>query len=903
MLTVVVLLCITAYGAVAGPIVPRDNEGTYRLSGEIVPSEYDIYIDVSQTLTKKEPWEFQGSVTINAKSTSDKEIKEIILHASDMNITAIKVNNADATHKIDETHEFLKITLAKAIAAQENVKIIIQYKGYLQDNMYGFYISSYKNKENEDEYVATTQFQATHARKAFPCFDEPQYKAQFKIKIAIPDGYTAISNMPAKNTYRAEAKVVEFEQTPIMSTYLVAFIVSKFKCNVGGDSQYKVCARPTAIDQTKYAASIVKNLTEEMTKFTKVNYFEDMKMKKMDMVALPDFAAGAMENWGLLTYRETALLVDDKVSTKRNVQRVASVITHELAHQWFGDYVTTEWWNNTWLNEGFATYFEYHITGASVFIVDSLDNTTPLNYHVETPTQISSHFGSISYNKGGSVIRMMEHFLGTDNFKTGLQKYLKKNAFSTTTPDQLWESFTEVDKMKLSEIMKNWINNPGYPVIHVSRDEDTITIKQERFHLQSENKIENKNDKWYVPISYTTSSDKSFDSTKPKEWLKDSENEKKFKIDSNYDWIIMNIQGSGYYRVNYDDNLWSEIQKVLKSDDADKIHRLNRAQLIDDAMNLARAGQLDYTVALEIVDYLTTETDYYPWYSAFAAFRYLLQRYADDDDTGSDIRAYILTLMDALTKDITFNIKSDDMKPTDVYQHVNALKWACDLGEEKCVSESKILFEKLKNNTAEIDKNIKSVVYCTAIRHGTKEDWNHLWEMYETSNVNAEQVTILSALGCAKDEDQLKGYLEKSITSIRKQDAASVFSAVYTGNSVGVLVAFDFLKENYKKIATQYGGMNALGNAIRGLADRLNTDDQITEFETFLKDKEEELKEVKEIAAAAIEKAKANVNWANKYKAGIATFLKTKKSGSSAVMSSAVLCVALATLASYYTLL
>lgn len=432
-----------------------------------------------------------------------------------------------------------------------------------------------------------------------------------------------------------------------MSTYLVAFVVSDYKSLKDGN--FAVWARADAIHSAKYALSFGVRVLSFLEKFFSLSY----PLPKVDMVALPDFSSGAMENFGLITYRETAMLFEEGVSAASNKQRVAIVVAHELAHQWFGNLVTPSWWTDLWLNEGFASYMEYVGVDAveptwkpmdqfvvneihSVFGLDALSTSHPVSIKVENPEEINEIFDRISYAKGAAIIRMMAHFLTDTVFRQGLTNYLRDRAFQSAEQDDLWHFLTEAahaartldPSLTVKEIMDTWTLQTGFPVVHVQRDYEGNSFKlmQERF-VFLENGKQNSSEEplWWVPLTYTTRKERNFKDTKPISWMK---REKETKIYDDHvleeDWLILNVQETGYYRVNYDERNWDLISKhLMDSKRFKEIAPSNRAQLINDALNLARAGHLDYRIALDVTRYLAHEDEYVPWKAATNSLNFI----------------------------------------------------------------------------------------------------------------------------------------------------------------------------------------------------------------------------------------------------------------------------------------
>ncbi|XP_013141776.1 PREDICTED: aminopeptidase N-like, partial [Papilio polytes] len=463
-----------------------------------------------------------------------KPTSKIVLHAQDYTIAEDKVVFQGAgdvpvatSVKINDTYNFLTITLNKELLEGTSYRVQIPFYGNLKIGLDGVYISTYVNKKNKlREYLIATQFEAISARKGFPCFDEPIYKATFKLNIGHHEEFTAVSNMPLFNTTtvnvledvwpwetiakkfkkdRAHFVWDQFENSVPMSTYLVAFVVSKFAYVESppelANTKFRIWARSDAIDQTAYAANLGPRVLSHFERWFNVSF----PLPKQDMIAIPDFSAGAMENWGLVTYRETALLYDNQQSSFLNKERVAEVIAHELAHQWFGNLVTMKWWSDLWLNEGFATFAasvgvaatepgwradrSYAVDNIlSVLSLDALESSHPVSVPIDNPKRISEIFDEISYRKGSTIIRMMTMFLGEHVFREAINNYLVKHSYGNAEQDDLWSELTAATQrhgglsrnVTVKQIMDTWTTQTGYPLLTVTRDysDNSLTISQ-----------------------------------------------------------------------------------------------------------------------------------------------------------------------------------------------------------------------------------------------------------------------------------------------------------------------------------------------------------------------------------------------------------------------------------------
>ncbi|KAK3860173.1 hypothetical protein Pcinc_033761 [Petrolisthes cinctipes] len=797
-------------------------------------------------------------------------------------------------HQYDHDLQFYIAHLEEPLQEGYKVVLSMQFEGHLNDQLHGFYRSTYRDADGAEKALAVTQFQATDARRAFPCLDEPGLKATFEVFLARQTNMTTISNMPIKETIPLEGEEGwvwdHYDTTVPMSTYLVAFVVSDF-ANLtttanNNKTLFRVWARESAIQQAEYAREVGPPILSHFEEYFNQSY----PLPKQDMVAIPDFSAGAMENWGLITYRETAMLYDPDVSAASNKQYVAAVVAHELAHQWFGNLVTPRWWTDLWLNEGFASYVEYiginHVEPTwqvmqqfvlnevqVVFGLDSLESSHPISIPVGHPDEISQIFDRISYAKGASIIRMMNHFLTESTFRRGLSDYLDAFQYGNAEQDDLWEYLTQAGyrddalptNLTVKTIMDTWTLQMGYPVITVQRNEsDTSTIiSQERFLLTRQENSEDTHDyKWWVPLTYTDQTEADFSQTQPKVWMKDSEAQITIPHLATKDhWVIFNLHQTGYYRVNYDLHNWHLLTSQLLSQHT-AIATINRAQIIDDAMNLARAGHLSYDIALGLYSYLGAETEYVPWASALNNLSYLKDMFTHTGSYGG-LRRYLVKLVLPLYRSVGFKERERDTL-LHQYKRQKALSWACRLGLVDCLENTVAAFNTWRDapdNHTLISANLKSTVYCHAIAEGGEEEWNFAWHQYLESNVGSEKNRLLSAMGCTKHIWILSRYLEMAFSDssgIRKQDAFRVFGAV-ASNEVGRPLAWSFLQDNWEAIYEFYG--KAKARLIKSATGNFNTRQHLKELRLFRRERGGDLGSASRAVQQVIERTKVNIAW------------------------------------------
>src|SRR6476620_5952567 len=486
---------------------------SYRLPTTVIPERYELRLTPDLT-----SWTFTGREKVAIQIT--EAVRDIILNAAELELHRVSLKRSDG--KVlqgraisDPENERATLSFPETLAAGK-AELMVEFSGVLNDKLHGFYRSTYKDAQGRDKPLASTQFESTDARRAFPCWDEPAFKAVFQVTLVVDQALTAISNArvvretPVPGTSKKE---VVFADSMKMSTYLVAFIVGEFEATEAvmvGHAPLRVWAVPGKGRLAKFAVDIGKASLEYFGRYYDIPYPGD----KLDLIAIPDFASGAMENLGAITFRETALLVDEQKATRAELERVADVVSHENAHMWFGDLVTMKWWNGLWLNEAFATFMEmlavdawkpewrrwdsFTISRAAAMQVDGLKSTRPIEFPVERPEEAAGMFDVLTYEKGASVLRMLEQYLGADKFRDGIRLYLRRHEYANAETTDLWDAVEESTKEPARALMDSWIFQAGYPLISVERKKSDLILSQRIFRYLQDG--DNPDRKFHVPV-------------------------------------------------------------------------------------------------------------------------------------------------------------------------------------------------------------------------------------------------------------------------------------------------------------------------------------------------------------------------------------------------------------------
>ncbi|XP_067672727.1 glutamyl aminopeptidase-like [Haliotis asinina] len=880
-----------------------------RLPRYIVPLHYDLTL--YPDFYEDNGW-FYGNVTIEIKINKDTDY--VLIHFNYLNITKTELRENSTGNQIGikrtfayAENQFWVIETAVTLREGASVKLSLQFDGSLTRAIVGFYKSSYVNSATgQKRNLATSKFEPVDARRAFPCFDEPNIKAAYTITLIHEPDYTPLSNMPPQESQPTKVPwsptlvSTRFQRSVMMSTYLVCFIVCDFdyvEDTTTTGTKIRVYATPDKINQTRYSLQIGKHSMEEYERLFRLPY----PLPKQDMIAIPDFVSGAMEHWGLITYRETNLLYDPSKASSANKQRVAVVVAHEIAHQWFGNIVTMDWWDDLWLNEGFASFMEYLGVDTyerdwdmmaqfgtedlqPVMVTDAGVESHPIVVPVYKPTEINAVFDSISYSKGAAVIAMLQSIMGKDKFFEGIANYLKEYEWGNAKTDDLWQALGEVPGAPdVKHIMDTWTRQMGLPYVNVtfhpsSSGGTTVTAVQKRY-LSDPKAVYDVDEsefkyKWYISLSYITSNGST--GTKIMDMTEVETVDVNVDMTDASQWIKFNVNQTGYYRVTYPDDIWRRFATVLDRSDPSNfpISVADRSAFINDVLNLARAGLLNYGVALEMTSYLDKETNHIPWESAYTGMAYITKMFRSGGSFGL-WRQYVLAKVKPALDRLGWE---DTGSHLDKLMRRNLIELACGHGDVECLGNATAKFRNWLDNGVEISPNLRARVYKYGMRSsGSVEDWDKMWQKYQTETVPQERVNFLYALAQTRTVWLLHRYLDyaKNESIIRQQDFFSVMSYVNL-NPVGNNIIWNWARENYDELIGRFTLYSrSFGRMVPNIIKNFNTEFKLTEVEAFFK-------QYPEAGAGdrprkqALETIKSNIYWMKTYEDTIISWLQNK---------------------------
>ncbi|MBI2639868.1 MAG: M1 family metallopeptidase [Candidatus Sungbacteria bacterium] len=819
----------------------------WRLSRDVEPVSYHL------TLTPDfANFTFAGeeAVTIHIKQPT----KKITLHALDLKISKTdlcyvgQVGHAPA-RRITFNKKFETVTLDFGETLKPGEAVLhINFEGELNDKMHGFYRTSY-NIGGKTRWGAATQFEATDARRCFPCWDEPDMKAVFNVDLVIPQGYTALSNMPASTEETADDLVhVVYRPTPKMSTYLLAFVVAELEhIEAPGPRGIPVRVWTTSgkQEQGRFALDVAQFTLDYFERWFGIPY----PLPKLDMVALPDFAAGAMENWGLVTYRETALLIDPVKSSASAKQLVAKVVGHELAHMWFGDWTTMEWWTHLWLNEGYASYmgpkanalqfpewdiWTQYVAGDYLAALheDSLRSTHAVEIEVRNPAEIREVFDTISYSKGSVVNRMLEHFLSEGAYRRGLNRYLRRYALGNATTNDLWRELGSSSGKPVETIMASYTRQPGYPVLTVERHNKKNNGKTEFRLSQRRFLVDGGKDTagllWKIPVGMLTPE------MKEPAYVYMKGRRMMMRGDSSAAWVKFNPGQSGFYRVAYPPDMLAALRAPVLSKELPVVDRLG---LLDDTFALARAGQIKTRDALYLLSVYRHEDDFSVWTRIVGVLGGLDSLLVGDTGSLRDLHGFASRLLRSIVAEKGWDKKPDDGH-LDVMLRALTLRAIAGFGDKTTIEEASTRFSDYAQ-TGKLDPDLRQMV-CTIIAENDKNgsDYNALMRIYDSTDFSEEKVRILRALGALTNKELINEALGFAMNEkkVRRQDAP-ILLATMGMNTAARPFVWEFVKTNWDELKRRYhgGGFGIVTRVFKTTVSGFTTREWLKDAEGFFR--------------------------------------------------------------------
>lgn len=781
-----------------------------KLPETVIPKHYDLslYPDLVT-------FRFKGEVRINIDIK--QRVKIIKLHAKELKIIGcvLRTDNMKYVGKsVQEEHGVLRLEFSLELPPQAAL-LEIAFEGIHNDQMAGFYRSRYLDQNGKSKVMVSTQFESLDARRCFPCWDEPARKATFTCRLIVPDYLEALSNMPVTSRTKRDGQKIEyqFEKTPKMSTYLLAFVVGQFN-RISEITKHGVkiqCITPPGRSQEgRFALDIAVLALDFYDDFFEQRYV----LPKLDMVAIPEFAAGAMENWGLVTYRDVdLLLLPDATVAQR--QRVAKVVVHELAHQWFGNLVTMAWWDDLWLNEGFACWMESYSLSYikpewkswDQFVsmdmtraqnLDSLRSSHPIQVPIGHAEEVEQVFDAISYSKGACIVNMVFGLLGEDAFRTGIREYMNTHAYGNTKTEDLWESLESASGKDVKAIMSSWTEQMGYPLLKVRKDGNTFRVGQSWFLGNGDIPDDRR---WQVPMSYIDGTGK----VTALNLLVERESE--FAIQYK-DWFKLNGNQRTMARVLYTPDMYMGlITAAMKKE----MQVQDRIGLVSDAYALCKSGHLSPQTLFNVLCIVQTEDNVMVWETLaipFMEIRKTLQ--------GTECAELFNPWVNCLVAP-AFKVTGWDFYPDEDMLHVKLRRLVLNIystftNDTAFVEEARKRFYLLletvlkqgKVSTPTVPKEIREIVYKTVLRNGGETEFADMLKILENSRTIAERKQVYGTLGYARTKELKRRVCQWAWRNVKLQDMYLPFCGVRNSGLDGSEVVWQYFKEHHQKITERY---------------------------------------------------------------------------------------------------
>lgn len=869
-----------------GGATPDPTQGRELLPTNVIPRHYDVTLEPNF-----EKFTFEGKALIDFDVQEDS--KSISLHTIELDIHSAHIKSGEtivtssSAITYDESKQVSKIELKDAIP-KGKAQLEIKFTGQLNDQMAGFYRSTYKKPDGTEGILATTQMEANDCRRAFPCFDEPMHKAKFTITLIADKHLTCLSNMDVASESevhsemsRSTKKAVKFNTTPLMSTYLVAFIIGELNYIETNNFRVpiRVYAPPSSdIEHGRFSLNLAARTLEYYEKI----FGAEFPLPKMDMVAIPDFAAGAMENWGLITYRVVDLMLDEKASGAAMKERVAEVVQHELAHQWFGNLVTMDWWEGLWLNEGFATlmswlscnYFypewkvwENYVTDnlQSALGLDSLRSSHPIEVPVKRASEVDQIFDAISYSKGSCVLRMISTYLGEETFLEGVRRYIKKHAYSNTRTEDLWAALEEASGKPVREIMSIWTKNVGFPVVQVSENEkdSSIRVKQNRFLRTGDTKPEE--DQVLYPVFLGLRTKDGVD-----ESLTLTKREDVFKV-KDLDFFKLNANHTSIYRTCYTPE---RLTKLGQSAKEGLLTVEDRAGMIADAGALAVSGYQKTSGVLNLLKGFDTEESFVVWSEIIARVATVQSAWVFEDAAVKDgLEAFVKDLISERAHKLGWSFSDKDGH---VEQQFKAMLFGAAgmAGDQKIITAAKEMFKKyMAGDKSAIHPNIRGSVFSMALKYGGQEEYEAVLNFFRKSTNSDERNTALRCIGRSKEPALIQRTLDLVLSGEVKSQDIYLPASGLRSHAEGIEALFSWLTDKWPEIYKRLSGNPPiLGSMVTICTSSFAKPEQLQKVEEFFKDID--TKSFAQPLAQSKDAIRSKIAWLERDRDDVATWVR-----------------------------
>ncbi|KAF2810509.1 uncharacterized protein BDZ99DRAFT_416964 [Mytilinidion resinicola] len=878
-------MCKHAFGTEVSSSSIDITKGREVLPKNVKPLHYHLTLEPNL-----ETFEYEGTVVIDLDVVEDTT--EIALNTIDLEIHSTKVSSGDklisSSPKVsyNEDTQTTTVSFSETIPAGSKATLTQTFTGELNNNMAGFYRSSYKGADGSEKFMATTQMEPTDARRAFPCFDEPALKAEFTITLVADKGLTCLSNMDQVSETEAgggKKKAVTFGKTPLMSTYLLAFIVGEL--NVIETNNFRVPVRVFAppdrdIEHGRFSLELAARTLD----FYEKKFNSPFPLPKMDMVAIPDFSAGAMENWGLVTYRVVDLLFDEKTSGASTKQRVAEVVQHELAHQWFGNLVTMDFWDGLWLNEGFATWMSWYSCNEfypewkvwegyvtdnlqSALSLDSLRSSHPIEVPVKRADEINQIFDAISYSKGSCVLRMISKYIGEDVFMEGIRRYLKKHAYGNTQTGDLWAALSDASGKELEKVMDIWTKNVGFPVVTVTEDEKagSIHVKQNRFLRTADVKPEEDKTLFPVFLGLRTKDGVNEDLTL-------DSREANFKV-KDLDFFKLNADHSGIYRTSYTPE---RLEKLGKAAREGFLTVEDRAGMIADAGALAASGYQKTSGILSLLESFKSEPEFVVWGEITGRISTLRAAWIfEDEAVRTALKKFQLDLVGEKAHQLGWDFKDSDGH---IEQQFKSLMFgsAGVAKDEQIVKAAFAMFEKFKKgDKSAIHPNIRGSVYAIVLSNGGAEEYDVILNEYRTAATSDERNTALRSIGRAKAPELIQRTLALPLSDEVKGQDIYLPMASLRSHPEGIKALWAWMKANWDELEKKLPpGLTMLGSVVSISTASFTQPQQRRDIQDFFAKKS--TKGFDQALAQSLDAIRAKSNWIERDAGDVKGWLERK---------------------------